>query len=72
MGDWRFSGTATQSLRLAKPVGVEGRATYENECAIFDVRFYRRYTSILNDNGDTGLLFTITLKSVGEFGFHGG
>ena len=72
LGDWRFSGTATQSLRLAKPVGVEGRATYENECAIFDVRFYRRYTSILNDNGDTGLLFTITLKSVGEFGFHGG
>ena len=72
VGAWKFSGQATENLRKAKPVGFDARATYENECLIFDVRFYRRYTSVLNDSGDTGLLFTITLKSVGEFGFHGG
>jgi LPS-assembly protein len=71
-GNWRFSGNATQSLRLDKPVEIDAHVAYENECAIFDVQFYRRYTSILNDNGDTGILFNITLKTVGEFGFHGG
>ena len=72
LGDWTFGGDATENLRQDKPVGVDAHATYENECLIFDVRFVRRYTSILNDGGNTALLFTITLKSVGEFGFHGG
>jgi LPS-assembly protein len=43
---------------------------YEDECFIFDLRFFRRYTSIANDHGDTAVLFQITLKTVGEFGFH--
>ncbi len=50
-------------------IGMHG--TYEDECFIFDVNFYRRYTSINNDNGGTTILFQITLKSVGQFGFHG-
>jgi LPS-assembly protein len=45
--------------------------TYEDECFIFDVNFSRRYTSIDNDNGGTTILFQITLKTVGQFGFHG-
>ena len=61
-----------ENLREARLVGINAHATYENECLIFDVRFYRRYTSILKDSGDSGLLFSITLKSIGEFGFHGG
>jgi len=72
IGDWRIGGEATENLRQNKPVGLDAHATYENECLIFDVRFVRRYTSILNDGGNTALLFTITLKSIGEFGFHGG
>jgi LPS-assembly protein len=71
-GEWRFSGNVRQDLLLHRPVGIDAHASYENECAIFDVRFYRRYTSVLSDQGDTGLLFSITLKTVGEFGFHGG
>jgi LPS-assembly protein len=43
---------------------------YENECAIFDLTFYKRYTSIAGDSGDTMVLFQITLKTVGQFGFH--
>ena len=72
VGQWRFSGSVQENLREARLVGINAHATYENECLIFDVRFYRRYTSILKDSGDSGLLFSITLKSIGEFGFHGG
>jgi LPS-assembly protein len=50
-------------------LGVEGR--YEDECTIFDVLFLRRYTIINNDHGDSTLLFTITLKTVGPIGFTG-
>lgn len=66
---WRVGGTIRRDLRLNKFVGFETNATYEDECFIFDLRFYKRYTSLLNDNGDTGLQFNITLKTVGEFGF---
>ena len=44
--------------------------TYENECLIFDVNAFKRYTQIDNDNGSTTILFEITLKTVGQFGFH--
>ena len=45
-------------------------ATYEDECFIFDAHFDRRYTSIDNDHGSTLLLFTLTFKTVGQFGFN--
>jgi LPS-assembly protein len=66
---WRVAGTVRRDLRLNKFVGFEASTAYEDECFIFDVRFYKRYTSVLNDNGDTGVQFNITLKTVGEFGF---
>jgi hypothetical protein len=34
-----------------------------------DVLFARRYTSVLGDSGDTTILFTITLKTIGSFPF---
>ena len=45
-------------------------ATYEDECFIFDANASRRYTSLDGDHGETIVLFTITLKTVGQFGFH--
>jgi LPS-assembly protein len=70
-GVWKFSASARRDLRLSRFVSIDAGATYEDECFIFDVRYYRRYVSILSDGGDSGLLFTVTLKTVGEFGFHG-
>ena len=58
-------------VNLGKLVAIGARATYEDECFIFDANLYRRYTSINNDNGGTTILFQITLKTVGQFGFHG-
>ncbi len=37
---------------------------------IFDVKFNKIYTSIDNEVGGTSLLFQITFKTVGQFGFH--
>ncbi len=70
-GRYKVSGYVRQDLQLHKLVGVGAHGTYEDECFIFDVNFFRRYTSINNDNGGTTLLFQITLKTVGQFGFHG-
>jgi len=70
-GAWTFNADARRDLRRSRFVSLGAGATYEDECFIFDVRYYRRYVSILSDGGDSGLLFNITLKTVGEFGFHG-
>ncbi len=69
-GAWRFNADARRDVRLNKFVSIGAGATYEDECFIFDVRYYRRYVSVLSDGGDSGLLFNVTLKTVGEFGFH--
>ena len=49
------------------PVGAD--AAYENECFIFDILLYRRYTSINNDHGSTALLFQFTFKTLGQIGY---
>jgi LPS-assembly protein len=67
---WKISGSVRRSLETNQMVGIDAGGSYEDECFIFDVRYYRRYTSVLNDQGDSAVLFNITLKTVGEFGFH--
>lgn len=44
------------------------RATYEDECFIFDVSYNKRYTPLNGDNGATSILFQLTFKTVGQFG----
>ena len=68
--NWRISANLTRDLRLGKDSSHGINATYEDECLIFDTLLYHRYTSLNADHGDSGLLFNVTLKSVGEFGFH--
>ena len=70
-GPYKITGYVRRDIQLSKFDSVGAHATYENECLIFDVNFLRRYTSINNDHGGTTLLFQITLKTVGQFGFHG-
>ena len=70
-GPWHF-GTAGTARAGDRPDGL-GRASdaaYEDECFIFDVHFYRRYTSLDGDSGATTMLFQITFKTVGEIGFN--
>jgi LPS-assembly protein len=69
-GPWKLAVSGRRDIRQDKMVGANADASYEDECFIFDVRINRRYTSIDGDRGDTVILFQVTLKTVGEFGFH--
>ena len=69
-GHWRADVNGRRDLRSTKMVSIGAGGAYEDECFIFDVHYYRRYTSINNDGGSSTILFQITLKTVGQFGFH--
>jgi LPS-assembly protein len=68
-GDYRFVGTARRDLATNKMVSIGADAIYEDECFIFDLRLYRRYTSINGDSGSTTVLFLMTFKTIGQFGY---
>jgi LPS-assembly protein len=69
-GPWRFHAGGRRDLRQNKMVSLGVGGAYEDECFIFDVSLQRRYTSINNDHGASTVLFEITLKTIGAFGFH--
>jgi LPS-assembly protein len=68
-GAYRFATTARRDLATNQMVSLGGDAIYEDECFIFDLRLYRRYTSINGDGGSTALLFLLTFKTIGQFGY---
>ena len=70
VGEYRVSGYARRDLATNQMVEAGGKASFENECYILDVLVDRRYTSINNDSGSTTVLFQMTFKTVGQFGFH--
>ncbi|HEY0204544.1 MAG TPA: LPS assembly protein LptD [Acetobacteraceae bacterium] len=70
LGRYRLGATARRDVNTNKMVSAGLRATYEDECFIFDANFIRRYTSLNGDNGASTFLLQITLKTVGQFGFH--
>ncbi len=70
-GRYKLSGNARYNVQTDSLDTIGARGTYEDECFIFDVNYIRRYTSINGDSGGTTILFEITLKTVGQFGFHG-
>ncbi len=67
---FRFSAYARRDLALNKMVSAGARATFENECFVFDANVSRRYTSLNGDAGATLILFQLTFKTVGQFGFN--
>jgi LPS-assembly protein len=69
-GVWRGDINARRDLQSNKMVSLGVGGAYEDECVIFDVHYFRRYTSIAGDSGSTTILFQVTLKTVGQFGFH--
>ena len=67
---WRVSAYARRDVQSGKGVSDGMRLTYEDECFVFDVSLSRRHTSINDDRGATLLLFQVTFKTVGQFGFN--
>ncbi len=70
-GKYLFGADLRRDLTEGKFVSIGAHARYEDECFAFDVKFYKRYTEIAGDTGDTTLLFTILLKTLGPIGFSG-
>jgi LPS-assembly protein len=68
-GQYRFNGYARRDLTNNKMVAVGADAIYEDECFIFDLRLYRRYVSINGDSGSSAVLFLVTFKTIGQFGY---
>ncbi len=71
IGAYTFNLNARRDLETGQMVSAGGDVRWENECLIFDIFANRRFTSIAGDNGDTTVVFTITLKSIGGFGVNG-
>lgn len=69
IGNYRLGAIARRDLSTGQMVSIGAMGGYEDECYIFDARFQRRYTSVNNDHGSTTILFQMTFKSVGQFGF---
>ena len=70
-GHWSAGLDARRDLEHGQMVSVGAHGRYEDECFAFDVSYYKRYTQIYYDKGDSTLLFTIVLKTVGAFGISG-
>jgi LPS-assembly protein len=70
-GRYLFGLDARRDLEEGKFVSIGAHARYEDECFAFDIKFYKRYTEIAGDTGDTTLLFTVLLKTIGPIGFSG-
>jgi len=68
-GPYRVDAGARRDLVDNQMVSVNADATYENECFIVALRYYRRYTSLNGDSGSTTLLIQLTFKTIGQFGF---
>lgn len=67
---WRGIAGAYFDLEQNRFVSTVFGAIYEDECFIFDVRYVRSYTNpALQAEGGTTVLFQLTFKTVGDFGF---
>ncbi len=67
---YKVSAYVRRDLQTSKLTSAGVHATYEDECFIFDVNYNKRYTSLNGDSGGSIVLFQITFKTVGQFGFH--
>ena len=70
-GGYTITADARRDLQTGKLVSIGTNAKWENECFAFDIYAARRFTAINFDSGDTTVLFTIVLKTVGAFGVNG-
>ncbi len=68
-GHYRLGVFGQRDLATNQMIAIGADGAYEDECFIFDIRFNRRYTSFNGDTGATTILFQLTFKTIGQFGF---
>jgi LPS-assembly protein len=69
-GRYHVGAFVRRDLTHHDMVAIGGDASYQDECFTVDLRFFRRYTSINGDNGNTVLLLQFTFKTIGQFGYN--
>ena len=70
IGQYHFSANMRRDLSTNKMVSVAAQGSWENECVIFSILYYRQYTEVGTYSGSSAVLFQVTLKTIGQFGFH--
>jgi LPS-assembly protein len=68
-GNYSAGGYVRRDLATNKMVQIGANAAYEDECYILQMLFVRRYTSFNGDGGSNTVLFQMTFKTIGQFGF---
>ena len=68
-GQYRFAGYARRDLARNNMIAYGADVIYEDECFIFDLRLTRRFYSVNGDSGSTAVLFLLTFKTIGQFGY---
>ena len=66
---YRLGAYVRRNLTANQFVTVGANAAYEDECYILQAIAYKRYTSFNGDNGSTTVLFQMTFKTIGQFGY---
>jgi LPS-assembly protein len=66
IGAFTASLNAHANVQTQQMDSASAHLRWEDECTALDMLLQRRYTSILGDHGSTSILFTITLKTVGQ------
>ena len=67
---YSVSGYVRRDLATNRMVQLGSNAAYEDECYILQMLLLRRYTSYNGDGGSSTVLFQMTFKTIGQFGFH--
>ncbi|QNT79621.1 LPS-assembly protein LptD [Entomobacter blattae] len=68
---WHASVFSRRSLARNQFVTVGGSVGYANDCFAFDTLFLKQYTAIGGQNRNFNVLFNLTFKTIGTFGFNG-
>ncbi|MCQ4162340.1 LPS assembly protein LptD [Roseomonas sp. GC11] len=70
---WRSGTYGRYDLESGRPVSTGVNLTYEDECLIFDTRFSKIYADPSSSSNyypsSTALLFRVSFKTIGDFGF---
>jgi len=70
LGPYHFVANVRRDLATNQMVDVNTLVGWENECMIVSFIYDRRYISIGGDHGATTLVFQVTFKTIGQFGYH--
>lgn len=68
-GHWKLSGYARRDLEHSSMVAVGANGSYEDECFIVALSFFRLFTNYNGSSNITGATVNLTFKTLGEFGF---